>query len=132
MIKSISFKIKITPKPRGNLAKNGHIYHSSTKYKDFNKHFKYAVRNLKIIDFTHICFFIYIKKRRGHPLDGDNCQGAIQDALVKSNIIPDDNYRIIGKWYGDVIESDEDRIKIFFCQSKKEFIYVINKYGHSE
>ncbi len=128
MIKTISFPIKIVPKPRGNLGKGGHIYHSSKKYNEFNKEFKSAVRNFTLPDdfnIEYICFQIAIKKRRGAPLDGDNCQGAIQDALVKSAVIKDDNYKYISKWYGEINESEVDSVRIYFCESKKEFLYVI-------
>ena len=133
MVKILTIKIKVVPKPRGNIGKFGNLYHSSQSYNDFNKIF---INPIKKVDFKlsekfqYISFKFFLKPRRGHPLDGDNIQGAVQDALVKSKVIPDDNLNIINKWHGEIYTSDKDfdYIQIYFIKDKSDFLYTIKKY----
>jgi hypothetical protein len=133
-IKKLSIPLKMFPKPRGNLGKHGGktiIYHSTPEYVDWNKSFSRSCKDAKFASpesTLYYCFKFFHKPRPGHPPDGENCQGSIQDALVKCGFIQDDNINVIKRWYGEVTKTDFDLIDLYFCQTKKEFIYVLNTF----
>jgi Holliday junction resolvase RusA-like endonuclease len=130
-IQVLTIPLKAFPKPRGKLSRTGHIYHSSKEYVQWNKDFAKAIREagFKPPESTlYFCFKFLHKPGKGRSVDGENCQGAIQDALVKCNVIEDDNINVISRWYGEFTKSEVNIIYLYFCQTKKEFIHVINKY----
>jgi hypothetical protein len=133
-IQKLSVPLKMFPKPRGNLGKHKGktiIYHSTPQYVNWKKSFKSAClkANFKPQDgIMYYCFKFYHKPVPGHPPDGENCQGSIQDALVENRLIRDDNINVISRWYGEVTKTDYDLINLYFCQTKKEFLYVIEKF----
>ena len=117
------------PKPRGRLSRNGHIYHSHSKYvewtKDFNRYLR--VLNFQLAENQTIAVNFNLKRNRGAKPDLDNLMGSVLDALVKGNFIEDDNYTIIPRLlvFGEV--SEVNTIEIFVADTKKDLYNIIDR-----
>lgn len=123
--------IKAFPKPRGKLGKGGHIYHSTPEYVQWNKDFKDACEKASFTppeSTKYYVFKFFHKPGKGHAVDPDNCQGAVQDALVKCGYLKDDSRVHISRWYGEIVVSESNLIELFFCPTKRHFLYVLEKY----
>lgn len=131
MISVFRIQLRAMPKPRGHQSgRGGHIYHSSAKYNQYNLDIKNGVRNSgfkKPENTLYHCFKFIQRKKGGHLPDGENLQGGVQDALVKCGILDDDDIKNISRWYGEYTFSDHDEIVVYFCQTKAEFKYLLDK-----
>ena len=119
-------------KPRGKISKQGHIYHSSSEYTQWNNKFIQGCREAKFNppqSFYTMCFVFNGQPKKGRSQDCDNLTGACLDALVKGKYLSDDNINVVNSFFSKYIKSPVDFVSIYFCESKRDFIYFVEKYA---
>jgi Holliday junction resolvase RusA-like endonuclease len=78
-----------------------------------------------------INFSIFQNPRGGRKKDLDNLAGGVLDALVKYQIIPDDNFSIVKRLYCDgtkIQHKESAAITIYFVDSKYEWLYILDNF----
>jgi Holliday junction resolvase RusA-like endonuclease len=127
-----SLKISLQQKKRGQLSKNGHIYHNDKAYVKFKTDFAAMLAGMgvsaaKVGVFTGIIFsFSYVRKR-GHLPDVENTQGAVQDAMVSAGVIPDDDRSVIPRYAAFSQDAHEESVTIFICHTWEEYTQTFLK-----
>lgn len=125
----LSINIELKPKPRGQLGKYGNMTHSIGHYRQWQSAFVRAVKQTNFLipsDFYAIIFHFRILPKPGRAPDLSNLQGAVEDALVKSNYLKDDNWKILSRYYTQGSLSDTNKIDLYIAESKKEFLFIID------
>jgi Holliday junction resolvase RusA-like endonuclease len=78
-----------------------------------------------------INFAIFQNPRGGRKNDLDNLAGGVLDALVKHEILPDDNFSIVKRLYCDstkIQHKELASITIYFVSSKYEWLYILDNF----
>lgn len=134
-IQKLHLPLKPVSKPRGKVGKGGHIYHQSKEYSTFQKEFDSFMRSCSfslLIPQSELygiaINFTMLTGRGGGKNDLDNMAGAVLDALVKYEVISDDNYGVVKRLYSAATTTPHQEltaITIYFVSSKYELLYVI-------
>lgn len=122
---------QLKAKPRGQLGKYGNMTHSLNGYREWQISIAYNLRKIEFSipnNFYGLVFVFHIPKLKGHPFDLSNLQGGIEDVLVKHEYLPDDNWKILGKYSGIAVKSVYPGYTIIPTMNKNEFIAGINHY----
>lgn len=119
------------PKPRGGIGKHGNMTHQLNDYSGFQRMFISMLKSTSFQippDFHALIFKYNLKPKRGKAPDLSNMQGFIEDALVKSGYLKDDNWKILSRYYTFGVLAEESSIDLFCVMSQIELIHVIKKY----
>ena len=132
-IQKLHLPIKAVSKPRGKLGKGGHIYHQSKEYAQYQHDFIVLTKSCGFSLISQDLECVAIKfgvqpGKRGRKNDLDNMSGAVLDALVKGGVISDDNYGVVKQLYSSAVITPHPYIEIYFTFSKKELLYVMDKF----
>ena len=130
-IQKVSLPIRPYLKPRGALGKHGNMTHSIGYYRKWQEGFKKHIASTSFYvppDFYAIVFQFKLASRSGGKPDLSNLQGGVEDALVKHKYIPDHNWKILQRYYTCGTPASISSIELYICQSKKELIYIIEKF----
>jgi Holliday junction resolvase RusA-like endonuclease len=109
MFYRIPFENADVSKPRGKIAKAGHIYHSSPEYKAYKtKIFKLLSGTIDFeqqIRYPIGIGFVHAFSVKPSQNDLDNLIGAISDCLTQHGTVTDDSERYIQTLHAEAIES---------------------------
>lgn len=131
-IQKIHIEIRPMSKPRGQLNRYGAMTHSLKGYPQWTDKFIKAVKGAGFSippNFHSLVFQFNLQKLRGHPPDLSNLQGAVEDALVKGGLLPDDNWKILQRFYTFGLLADTPSIVIYRVDNKKELLFLIEKFS---
>jgi Holliday junction resolvase RusA-like endonuclease len=130
-IQKLIIPMRAIPKPRGQIGKYGNMTHSIGKYREWQEQFKKHIACTTFYvpkEFYSMVFKFNLAARSGGKPDLSNLQGGVEDALVKHKYIPDDNWKILQRFYTCGSPASISSIELFVCTSKKETLYVIDKF----
>lgn len=128
----IYLPIRAFPKPRGQLNKHGKLTHSLGGYRQWQTDFKTLIDSTPFYvpsNFHSVVFRFGIPKKRGHAPDLSNLQGGVEDALVKSKYLHDDNWKILTRYYTFGQQTAQPSITLYVAGCKKELLYIIEQFS---
>lgn len=130
-IQHIKIPLRGYPKPRGALGKYGNMTHSIGLYRQWQDEFRRYIAQTSFYvpqDFYSMVFKFNLAARSGGKPDLSNLQGGVEDALVKHKYIPDDNWKVLTRYYTCGSPASTSSIELFICMNKKETLYTIEHY----
>ena len=122
---------QLKAKPRGQLGKFGNMTHSLNGYREWQASLNNKFKQIDLVipsPLYGLIMIFHIPKLKGHPFDLSNLQGGIEDVLVKYEYLPDDNWKILGKYVGIAVKSVYPGYTIIPTMNRNEFIAGINHY----
>lgn len=120
---------KAHPKPRGQLSGAGKMTHSLGGYRDWQNECIVRLKtvNFKLPDtfYAIVYIFYWSKQNKGRLPDGGNLRGGMEDALVKGELIKDDNVGILPRNYDNTVRFHRNAVQILIPEGLEDMIYIM-------